>query len=81
MRKFQSSDTALLVNLFYETVHTVNAKDYSIKQLDAWAPEDEKELKIAYWEEALSQNQSQLAKRRGILLVNFKMVKKLRSLF
>ncbi|MGQ0453633.1 GNAT family N-acetyltransferase, partial [Bacillus sp. SS-TM] len=25
--------------MFYETVHTVNAKDYNELQLQAWAPE------------------------------------------
>jgi putative acetyltransferase len=39
LRKFQNEDTPVLLNLFYETVHTVNAKDYPADQLDAWAPE------------------------------------------
>jgi putative acetyltransferase len=39
LRKFQNEDTPVLLNLFYETVHTVNAKDYPADQLDAWAPQ------------------------------------------
>ena len=37
IREYISSDCEQLAELFYQTVHTVNAKDYSQKQLDAWA--------------------------------------------
>lgn len=37
LRKYHSSDCAALAALFYETIHTVNARDYSQEQLDAWA--------------------------------------------
>lgn len=37
IRKYISSDCEQLAELFYQTVHTVNAKDYSQKQLDVWA--------------------------------------------
>lgn len=39
IRKYQSSDCRKLAELFYNTVHTVNAKDYTQKQLNAWAPD------------------------------------------
>ena len=29
-----------LINLFYETIHAINAKDYNPKQLNAWAPKN-----------------------------------------
>lgn len=32
-----TSDCEQLADLFYQTVHTVNAKDYTKKQLDVWA--------------------------------------------
>ena len=38
IRHYVSSDCTYLASLFYETVHTVNAKDYSKEQLAAWAP-------------------------------------------
>ena len=38
IRHYVSSDCNYLASLFYETVHTVNAKDYSKEQLAAWAP-------------------------------------------
>lgn len=40
IREYREEDQAEILSLFYETVHTVNAKDYKEKQLDAWAPQD-----------------------------------------
>ena len=37
IRKYQSSDCNELTELFYNTVHTINAKDYSEEQLNVWA--------------------------------------------
>lgn len=37
IREYQPSDCKVLAELFYNTVHTVNAKDYTKEQLDAWA--------------------------------------------
>ncbi len=37
LRKYQPSDCAQMAELFYQTVHSVNAKNYTKEQLDAWA--------------------------------------------
>lgn len=37
IRKYEKNDCEAITKLFYDTVHTVNAKDYSKEQLDAWA--------------------------------------------
>ena len=37
IRPYRSSDCPALAELFYQTVHTVCARDYSPEQLDAWA--------------------------------------------
>lgn len=37
IRKYISSDCEQIARLFYETVHSVNAKDYTPEQLDVWA--------------------------------------------
>jgi putative acetyltransferase len=39
LRKFENQDTPALLQLFHDTVHSINAKDYPIELLDAWAPE------------------------------------------
>lgn len=37
IRRYQSSDCKEIAELFYNTVHTVNAKDYTKEQLEVWA--------------------------------------------
>ena len=37
LRKYRTSDCGSLAKLFYDTVHSVNAKDYTKEQLDVWA--------------------------------------------
>lgn len=37
IRPYQPEDCATLANLFYNTVHTINAADYSTEQLQVWA--------------------------------------------
>lgn len=37
IRKYQIEDCKELSKLFYDTVHSVNAKDYTSEQLDVWA--------------------------------------------
>ena len=37
IREYIPSDCKQLADLFYQTVHVVNAKDYTNKQLDVWA--------------------------------------------
>ena len=39
VRGYQMSDCKEITELFYNTVHTVNAQDYNQEQLNAWAPE------------------------------------------
>lgn len=38
LRAYTPSDCAALAELFDRTVHTVNARDYTAEQLDAWSP-------------------------------------------
>ena len=37
LREYIPSDCAQLAELFYQTIHNVNARDYAQEQLDAWA--------------------------------------------
>ncbi len=37
LRKYRPEDLEEIATLFYETVHTVNARDYTPEQLSAWA--------------------------------------------
>lgn len=38
LRPYRSNDKRTIQQLFFDTVHKVNARDYSPEQLDAWAP-------------------------------------------
>lgn len=40
LRDYEQTDCGELAQLFYDTVHTVNAMDYTQEQLDAWATGD-----------------------------------------
>lgn len=37
IRPYCEEDLEEIAQLFYDTVHTVNAKDYTPRQLDVWA--------------------------------------------
>jgi putative acetyltransferase len=39
IRELEKDDIEKSIKLFRDTVHNVNAKDYTQEQLDAWAPE------------------------------------------
>lgn len=38
VRAFRTADAPALQAVFYSAIHTVAAKDYTLEQLDAWAP-------------------------------------------
>lgn len=44
LRMYRPTDCQEIMNLFYNTVHIVNARDYSPTQIDAWAPCDLDEI-------------------------------------
>lgn len=66
--KFTTRDIEAIVSLFYDTVHTVNAKDYSRVQLEAWAAPEERSTKITTWKHALNQNITYVAKVNSIVV-------------
>ena len=58
IRKYKSTDIKKVTELFYDTVHTVNAKDYTKEQLSVWA---KKELDLAIWNSSLLSHNSYVA--------------------
>lgn len=65
IRRYRTADNAQLVRLFQDTVHTVNAADYTPAQLDAWAPDD---LDIDSWCEAFAKDYTLIAEMDSILV-------------
>lgn len=66
--KYLQGDLNDIVDLFLDTVHVINRKDYSEAQLDAWAPYDEKERIKKSWQVTLREHISYVAKCDGKLV-------------
>lgn len=64
IREYRSSDCKELTELFYNTVHTVNAKDYTKEQLDAWATG---QVDLKKWNQSLQEHYSIVAVEAGII--------------
>ncbi len=39
IRNYHPSDARKLVDIFYNTIHKINIRDYTVEQVNAWAPE------------------------------------------
>ncbi|MDM5155910.1 GNAT family N-acetyltransferase [Bacillus sp. DX1.1] len=65
VRRFNKNDLDQVLQLFYDTVHTINAKDYNQKQLDAWAP---KGLDRTKWLNSLEKNICYVAEFEGKII-------------
>lgn len=68
VRAFTDTDIDAIVSLFYETVHEVNKRDYLQEQLDAWASQDDKPLKLQIWGQSMRQNIAYVAEIDGKLV-------------
>lgn len=64
IRAYQSSDCKELTELFYNTVHTVNAKDYTKEQLDVWATG---QVDLKKWDQSFQEQFSFVAVDNGII--------------
>lgn len=58
LRQYRPTDLPEILKLFRETVHTINAKDYTQEQLNAWAPDT---LDAEKWQATLSRNYTLIA--------------------
>ncbi len=65
IREYQPSDCEALAELFYNTVHTVNAKDYTKEQLDAWATGT---IDLEKWHRSFREHYSLVAVDSGRML-------------
>lgn len=58
IRNYNSNDYKIVADLFYHTVHTICASDYTEKQLEAWAPTP---IDYKKWQERLDRKKPFLA--------------------
>lgn len=62
IRKYQSSDCKEITELFYKTVHVVNAKDYTQEQLNVWATG---QVDVEDWDRSFREHYSVVAVEDG----------------
>lgn len=65
LRKYKSSDCLVFAQLFYDTVHTINAEDYSQTQLDVWATGN---VNISAWDKSFLEHNTLVAEENGIIV-------------
>lgn len=65
IRQYKTEDCPEIIQLFYDTVHTVNVKDYNSDQLDAWASKD---ADIGKWDRSLSANYTIVVESDSIII-------------
>ena len=65
LRSYEHRDCPVLARLFYDTVHTVNRRDYTQAQVDAWATG---EVDLAAWDASLAAHRTLVAEEDGIIL-------------
>lgn len=65
VRAFVKSDLDEILELFYNTIHTINANDYNKKQLDSWAVMKPDKLK---WLSSLDSNITYVVELNGKII-------------
>lgn len=65
VREYQISDCKKITELFYNTVHTVNAKDYTKEQLDVWATG---QVDLEKWNQSLQEHYSIVAIENEVIV-------------
>ncbi|MGL4736269.1 MAG: GNAT family N-acetyltransferase [Cellulosilyticaceae bacterium] len=65
IRAYHPSDCKVLAELFYNTVHTVNARDYTKEQLDVWATG---QVDLEKWNQSFQAHDSIVAVDEGIII-------------
>ena len=65
LRRYESKDCEELIRLFYDTVHTVNSKDYAKEQLDVWATGREDHVR---WDNSFKDHVTIVAEEDGIIV-------------
>lgn len=71
IRMFKDSDGRQIVNLFYETIHAVNIRDYTQEQVDAWAPKlsgSELEERVKRFVKSLGESITYVADNEGVVI-------------
>ena len=65
IREYISSDCERLAELFFQTVHTVNSKDYTKEQLDEWATGN---VELSVWNNSFLEHYTLVALENNVIV-------------
>ena len=65
IREYKSSDCDKIADLFYNTVHFINAKDYTQEQLNVWATGN---IDIYKWDKSFLNNYTLVAEENNMII-------------
>ena len=65
LREYKTSDCEQLAKLFFQTVHSVNAKDYTKEQLDVWATGN---VNLQEWDKSFTEHYTVVAIENNIIV-------------
>lgn len=65
IRQYKSSDLWQIARLFYETVHTINIKDYTKQQLNAWATGN---INLEEWDSSFLRHLTYVAVKNDLII-------------
>lgn len=64
LRVYKPADCKALTELFYETVHSVNTKDYTKEQVDAWADGN---VDLEKWNQSFLEHCTVIAEEENVI--------------
>ncbi len=67
IRTYEIGDTEAIIQLFYDTVHEVNIRDYTQEQVDTWAPTN---MDTDFWADSLRRKYTYVAEE-GTEIIGF----------
>ena len=65
LREYKPADCAEMARLFYDTVHTVNLRDYTLEQVNAWATG---QVDLAAWDTSFRAHKTVIAEQNGEII-------------
>lgn len=71
IRRYGDADAPQIATLFFDTIHSVNLRDYTSEQIDAWAPPlsgSEQDKRAERFARSLKKRLSYVADQEGIVI-------------
>lgn len=65
LRRYRSADCEEMAKLFYDTVHEVNIRDYTVEQVNAWADGN---VDLAAWDKSFTEHYTVVAEENGVIV-------------